>query len=131
MRASFLNLLHHIGLPALLRARRVRAREFCILTFHRVSDTPDPLWPPLPVATFRRLMEELVVTARVVPLERVGEEKTYPDKPLVALSFDDGYMDFWHSVVTIDSYYPAHGLGYQRSRSASSLALVEHSDYPD
>ena len=96
-----MRIMHAIGVPGLLRARRVRGREVCVLMFHRVSDEPDPLWPPLPVAVFRKLMAALAADARVVPLESIGNEGTYPDKPLVALSFDDGYADFWHNAVPI------------------------------
>lgn len=80
------------------------------MMFHRVSDEYDPLWPPLPVKTFRYLMKELHKNAYVVPLEKIGEIGKYPEKPLVAISFDDGYWDFLENAVPILSEYnlPAH-----------------------
>lgn len=78
--------------------------------FHRVSDEYDPLWPPLPVETFRYLMKELHKNAYVVPLETISEVGKYPEKPLVAISFDDGYWDFLDNAVPILNEYnlPAH-----------------------
>ncbi len=110
MKDFVFGLLHDLGIAAILRKYRIRRQELAVLMFHRVSDEVLPLWPPLPVEVFRCLMEELARSAHVVPLERVGEIDVYPDRPLVVLSFDDGYMDFCTNVVPILSEFdlPAH-----------------------
>jgi len=55
-------------------------------------------------------MQELDKNAYVVPLEKIYELDKYPEKPLVAISFDDGYWDFLNNAVPILSEYniPAH-----------------------
>jgi peptidoglycan/xylan/chitin deacetylase (PgdA/CDA1 family) len=110
MKDFVFGLLHDLGIAAILRKYRIRRQELAVLMFHRVSDEVLPLWPPLPVEVFRCLMEELARSAHVVPLEKVGEIDVYPDRPLVVLSFDDGYLDFWVNAVPILAEFglPAH-----------------------
>ena len=94
MRDLLFSVLHDAGVSRILRSLRIRNREISVLMFHRISDERDILWPPLPVRTFRRLMEELASRACVIPLEALENLTEYPDKPLVTISFDDGYLDF-------------------------------------
>jgi len=110
MRNILFSLIHDIGAPLILRKLRIRNREISVFMFHRVSDECDLLWPSLPVETFRALAKELSKRTRVVRLEKIREIEEYPDKPLVALSFDDGYMDFWENALPIlsDLGLPAH-----------------------
>jgi len=99
MRDLVFSILHSLGIPGILRRSRIKNKEISILTFHRISDDRDPLWPPMPVKTFRILMKELSDRTCVMPLEDIEAIETYPDKPLVALSFDDGYLDFWKNAL--------------------------------
>lgn len=110
MRDFIFSLLHGLGIPGYLRRQRVKNGELSILMFHRVSDEYDPLWPPLPVKTFRLLVKELCKNTCVVPLEGIGQIDRYPERPLVVLSFDDGYRDFRENAVPILAEYglPAH-----------------------
>jgi len=110
MRDKIFSLLHDLGIPQILRMVQVGRRQLSILMFHRVSDVPDPLWPPLPTKTFFALIRELSRKATVVALERIDEIEEYPQKPLVALSFDDGYGDFYDNAVPILDEFgvPAH-----------------------
>jgi peptidoglycan/xylan/chitin deacetylase (PgdA/CDA1 family) len=110
MKNLLVNLLYDLGIASVLRRAMIRGREVSILTFHRVNDEDGYLWRPMPVATFRSLMEELAVNAHVVPLQDVGEVDRYPDRPLVVLSFDDGYMDFWLNAlpILVELGLPAH-----------------------
>ena len=110
MRDLFFSLMHGLGVANILRKYRIKNREISILLFHRISDESDPLWPPLPIRTFRLLMEEVYKKACIIPLENIENVTQYPDKPLVALSFDDGYEDFWENAVPIlaDFKLPAH-----------------------
>ena len=110
MRDILFSFIHDIGTPLILRRSRIRNKEVSVLMFHRVSDEYDPFWPSLPIKTFRRLMKELCSKARVIALENIEKVDEYPDKPLVALSFDDGYLDFWENAVPIlaDFKLPCH-----------------------
>ena len=110
MRGIVASLLHDLGLPSLLASVRIKNRELSVLLFHRISDDCDPLWPPLPVATFRVLMEELSRKTRVVKVEDISRLSAYPDKPLVVLSFDDGYVDFLDNALPVldELGMPAH-----------------------
>ena len=110
MRDMLFSIIHDLGASRILRRFRVRNREISVLMFHRISDEYDPLWPSVPIKTFRFLMKELSSKAHVVPLENFREIDYYPDRPLVALSFDDGYRDFWENALPAltDFRLPAH-----------------------
>lgn len=110
MRDILLSIIHDIGAPVILRRSRIKNKEISVLMFHRICDECDPLWPSLPIKSFRFLIRELSAKACVMPLENIEEVDEYPDKPLVALSFDDGYLDFWENAVPIltDFKLPSH-----------------------
>lgn len=110
MRDLLFSLLHHLNIQGPLRKYRIKNKELSVLMLHRISDEFDPLWPPLPLESFKSLMKELSLKFHVVPLEHVDQIDQYPDKPLVALSFDDGYRDFWENAlpILIDVGLPAH-----------------------
>ena len=63
--------------------------------FHRVSDKPDAMWPPMKPSLFTRIIGHLTQHFTVVPLEHYladpGAFQT--KKKIVTVSFDDGYKD--------------------------------------
>jgi len=68
--------------------------QVAILTFHRVDNALDPNWPSLPIDKFRSFLKELayhVIFARIGDLEHLVANKS---KPIVCITFDDGYQDF-------------------------------------
>jgi peptidoglycan/xylan/chitin deacetylase (PgdA/CDA1 family) len=74
-------------------------RSLTILTYHRVlpdggSGQPLP-WLCVSVSSFRRQMERLARTCRVLPLPQAVAEFAAgpPTRPIVAVTFDDGYLD--------------------------------------
>jgi peptidoglycan/xylan/chitin deacetylase (PgdA/CDA1 family) len=79
------------GLPALARRG---ARGTLVLAYHNV--VPDGVPLPgdralhLPLAEFRRQMEGLRATHRVVPLDRLDRPGADP-RPAAAITFDDAY----------------------------------------
>jgi peptidoglycan/xylan/chitin deacetylase (PgdA/CDA1 family) len=82
---------------AIGRRRRALARRHAllILNLHRVSPQPGPLWPPLHPHLFEDLLRFLGNAARVVTFADLPNiEQAGDDRPLVILSFDDGYRDF-------------------------------------
>lgn len=110
MRNAFFAFLHVLSVPAILRKLKVKNREVTVLMFHRIGNICDPLWPSISISSFASLMRELSLRACVIPLEKVDEIEIYPDKPLVALSFDDGYMDFFYNALPALAEFglPAH-----------------------
>lgn len=101
LREIMLSAAHRAGLGRILDLRRVQKGEVAVLMFHRVSDAPDPLWPPLPVNTFRRLIAAIARSAKVVPLDELPRLTHYPRRPLIVISFDDGYKDFIENAAPI------------------------------
>ena len=59
IRNLFFNLAYQTGISAPFRWALAKNNDLVILMFHRVSDHVDPRFPPIPVASFRSLMEEL------------------------------------------------------------------------
>src|ERR1700761_4603099 len=81
--------------PALLALQRGREAGVFVL-YHRVSQTPDPAYPPLKPDAFRRHCEILKARYDVVPLGELVErvKKGRSVKGCCAITFDDGYRDF-------------------------------------
>jgi peptidoglycan/xylan/chitin deacetylase (PgdA/CDA1 family) len=73
-----------------------------ILTYHSISDGPSPI--EVAPALFRAQMAWLKQQARVVPLEDMvrclTERRPFPERA-VALTFDDGYRDFYEAAVPV------------------------------
>lgn len=101
MRDLFFNTMHEAGVARLCRRLLVKKREVVVLMFHRISDNLDPLWPPMPVNSFHLLMENLRKTSRIQRIDEVTESHSYGKKPLVVLTFDDGYRDFMENALPI------------------------------
>jgi len=110
MRKYFFSILNSIGIPAILKILRIKNKEVTVLMFHRISDETDLLWNPIPVKKFELLIKKLKHNTCIIPLEEIFNLKKYPGKPLVALSFDDGYRDFYENALSILTKYgmPAH-----------------------
>ena len=92
--------------------RRTTARTGCILAYHRVADLGfiDPRlddWN-VPPAVFERHLVALLDCAEIVPLtELLPRCQSSPDggRPLVALTFDDGYANFHSQVLPLLKRY--------------------------
>jgi peptidoglycan/xylan/chitin deacetylase (PgdA/CDA1 family) len=76
-------------------ARHARNGNLLVLTLHQVNPDPNPFWPSVRPEHFVRLLEWLTSVAEPVTFSdlraRDGADRA---KPLVILSFDDGYGDF-------------------------------------
>ena len=59
LRNLFFNIAYQTGISKPFRLMLVKNRNLMILTFHRVSDDVDQMWPPIPIESFRSLMEKL------------------------------------------------------------------------
>jgi len=116
----------HLGLPAL--ARRVRERyqlsiapngrqrriswnrraETCarILYYHRVNDDRDPFFPAISTGLFEQEMRFLARHYRVVSLEELTRHlDAGSTEPVLAITFDDGYLDNYQNAFPILERY--------------------------
>lgn len=76
-------------------------KEIAVLLFHRVSDVSDPLWPSMPLKTFEHLIKKLNQKVSILSFSEFKQLKVYPVKPVILLSFDDGYSDFYYNVMPL------------------------------
>lgn len=87
------NVFNKINLWKLLLSRNAEAK---ILMYHRISD--DPLIPGISSSGFEKHLQFLTKHYNVVPIEEVISERKNgiknPSK--IAITFDDGYVDFYH-----------------------------------
>ncbi len=82
-------------------ASRVRPGSLPVLTFHRVSDVDNGLWPDLPSRLFAELIENIVkYFTPIIPMQESTASRRN-GKPPICVTFDDGYMFFRHNVLPI------------------------------
>ncbi len=78
--------------------RRIRQENLLVvLSLHKISPQTNPFWQPLHPELFDDLLFFLKRHFRVAlfrELKLISEDKADKDKPVVVLSFDDGYYDF-------------------------------------
>lgn len=101
VRSALFKLLSVMAVDHFLARRRMLRNEITVITFHRVSDEPDAIWPPMPVAVFDSLISWLSRHADVIPLEDLLQSPRHDGKPKVCISFDDGYIDFIENALPI------------------------------
>ena len=93
LRNLFFNIAYQTGISKPFRSMLVKNRNLMILTFHRVSDDVDQMWPPIPIASFRSLMEKLAKTFQIIDINDVKKLPNHPGSPFMVVTFDDGYSD--------------------------------------
>ena len=71
----------------------VKNNNLIILTFHRVSDDIDQMWPSMSTESFRLLMEKLAKTYRIIDINNITKLPDRPGPPFMVVTFDDGYSD--------------------------------------
>lgn len=79
-----------------LVSKRGGVQRLSIFVFHRVHETPDPLFPSeIDIATFDRMLGWVGAWFRVLPLDVAIERMRQGRLPSgsAALTFDDGYAD--------------------------------------
>lgn len=83
---------YHLGYARYLQKRIQKQALVPILSLHRVSPQGNAFWPPLHPTLFEDLIRYLKCRFEIVTLHELAEIKS--KKPLLVLSFDDGYYDF-------------------------------------
>ena len=101
LRNLFFNIAYQTGVSKPLRSMLVKNKNLMILTFHRVSDDIDQMWPPMPIQSFRSLMEKLAKTFRIIDINDIKKLPDRPGPPFMVVTFDDGYSDFIENAAPI------------------------------
>lgn len=104
-RDTFFRALTGVGLRRALRAYQRYSDRAIILCLHRVSDEPDPAWPPIRVDVFEELLRYLLDHFDVISLKALRERPVDTERPAVVITFDDGYSDFIENAVPILQRY--------------------------
>lgn len=66
-----------------------------ILLFHRVHPMRDPLWDPMDPKLFDQLLNYVSKKYTVLSMAEITSgDKLKSEKPIAAITFDDGYKDF-------------------------------------
>jgi peptidoglycan/xylan/chitin deacetylase (PgdA/CDA1 family) len=75
--------------------------------FHRVSDEPDAMWPPMKPSLFSEIISYLTQNFTIVPLEHyLDDPGAFQSKrKIVTVLFDDGYKDNIEIAVPILNKY--------------------------
>lgn len=94
-------ILYYSGISFFLRKRMIRNNEISVLLFHRICDNPELLWPSMPIYSFKRLTEKINETCQIISFSELQKMEFYSSKPIVIISFDDGYIDFYENVLPI------------------------------
>jgi peptidoglycan/xylan/chitin deacetylase (PgdA/CDA1 family) len=86
-----------IGRPLRWAMQRVAGDGPVILMYHRVTELPvDPWGLAVHPDRFREQIDALMRARHVVPLNKLLDmeaRRSFRDKPLAAVTFDDGYVD--------------------------------------
>ena len=93
LRNLFFNIAYQTGISKPFRSMLVKNRNLMILTFHRVSDDVDQMWPPIPIESFRSLMEKLAKIFQIIDINDVKKLSNHSGPPFMVVTFDDGYSD--------------------------------------
>jgi len=103
--------LRALGRGALRPLRRSWRRHGLVLNYHRVAAPSGPdLWRlKVSPARFRQQLEVLRAATDVVPLAELdARATTRRDRPVVAITFDDGYADNLTAALPLLSALDAH-----------------------
>jgi len=101
LRNVFFNIAYQAGISKPFRWMLAKNNDLVVLTFHRVSDDVDQMWPPMPIESFRSLMEKLVKMFQIIDINNITKLPDDPGQPFMVVTFDDGYSDFIENAVPI------------------------------
>lgn len=96
-------LFHKIGLPYLLN-RILKPGTLTILSLHRISREKNYFWNPILPEHFDMLCAYVSRRYHVIRFDQICQFKRQK-KPLIILSFDDGYYDFMEQAMPVLKKY--------------------------
>ncbi|MFT4524553.1 MAG: peptidoglycan/xylan/chitin deacetylase (PgdA/CDA1 family) [Bacteroidia bacterium] len=106
MKNMVLNTLHAIGLTSILRMKK--ANRLTVLSLHRISDERNFFWDPIMPNSFDLLLRYVKQHYHVITFSDLFDKGNLKsNKPLLILSFDDGYYDFYENALPL---LTKHGL---------------------
>ena len=106
MKNVVLNTLQAVGLTSILRMKK--ANRLTVLSLHRISDERNFFWDPISPKSFDQLLGYVKRHYQVVTFsDLLNGTDLNCSKPLLILSFDDGYYDFYENALPI---LTKHGL---------------------
>ena len=104
LRENIFKLLYAFGVPTILRLGK--SNQLTILSLHRVSPERDFFFDPIDPIAFRKLLNYVNKHYHVISFQELDElSKIQSKKPLLMLSFDDGYYDFYEYALPILTEY--------------------------
>ena len=104
IRENIFKLLYAFGVPSILRLGK--SNQLTILSLHRVSTERDFFFDPIDPIAFRKLLKYVQKHYQVISFQEFDAlSKVKIKKPLLMLSFDDGYYDFYEYALPILSEF--------------------------
>jgi peptidoglycan/xylan/chitin deacetylase (PgdA/CDA1 family) len=91
--------LQNTGATFILRSHKQRNKLATILCLHRISDELSITFPPFKTKDFELLLKYIDKYYQVVTIEKLSEANG--SKPLLILSFDDGFLDFYNCALPL------------------------------
>lgn len=88
-----MSIAFRLGLHHLLR--RSKRGTLTVLSLHRVSPDRNHFWNPIQPQRFEKLLEYVSKNYKVISFSELTEVQGSDGQPLLILSFDDGYLDFY------------------------------------
>lgn len=98
MNSIIFKIIFHLGIHHLIRVKY--SSEITILCLHRISFEKDDFFPPIHPDKFVELLKYLQKYYEIINFNSLKFTKKQ-DKPLLILSFDDGYYDFYEIALPI------------------------------
>lgn len=75
--------------------------QVSILSLHRISDERDFFFQPIKPNAFENLVKYISKYYRIVSFDEISFGEKPTKKPLLVLSFDDGYYDFYEHALPV------------------------------
>ena len=72
-----------------------------VLCFHHIGGTPNIMFPPMNKDRFYALMRFYKQHFNLVNFSRLNKDNHAGEKPLLIITFDDGYTDFYHHALPV------------------------------
>jgi peptidoglycan/xylan/chitin deacetylase (PgdA/CDA1 family) len=104
LRENIFKLMYAFGVPSILRLGK--SNQLTILSLHRISPERDFFFDPIDPIAFRKFLMYVQKHYQVISFQELEDlSKVKINKPLLMLSFDDGYFDFYEYALPILSEF--------------------------